>query len=382
MSDVYVLGIDMMKFGRFPEKTVPQLGGQAALMALDDAGLAIQQIQALYCGNLGEATAMVGQRILHQIGQTGVPVVNCANACATGATAFREAWISIKAGLYDLVLAVGVEQMGRGLLGGGAKASGILTEGLLGSGTMPAVFGEAGLEHSHKYGTTFEQFAKVSVKNHHHATLNPKAMYQIETPLDMVMSAEMIAYPNTKLMCSVNVDGAAAAVLASERKARELGLTRAVRVKASVLTSDPWQERDLVLPDVNTCTRNAAQQAYEMAAVGAHDLDLVELHDCFATAEILHYENLGLCADGEGGKLIDTGETALGGRIPVNVSGGLLSKGHPLGATGIANIYEVCAHLRGEAGRRQIDGARLGLTHVIGLGSACGVHILERPSIR
>jgi acetyl-CoA acyltransferase len=378
MSNVYVLGTDMMNFGRFPEMTVPQLGAQAALMALDDAGLTIQQMQALYCGNLGEATAMVGQRILHQIGQTGVPVVNCANACATGATAFREAWISIQAGLYDLVLAVGVEQMGRGLLGGGAKGNGISAEGLLGSGTMPAVFGEAGLEHSRKYGTTFEQFAKVSVKNHHHSTLNPKAMYRIETPLEAVMSAEMIAYPNTKLMCSVNVDGAAAAVLASERKARELGMKRAVRVKASVLTSDPWQERDLVLPDVNTCTRNAAQQAYEMAAVGPDDLDLVELHDCFATAEILHYENLRLCADGEGGKLIDGGETALGGRIPVNVSGGLLSKGHPLGATGIANIYEVCTHLRGEAGQRQVEGARLALTHVIGLGSACAVHILER----
>ncbi len=382
MSDVFVVGIDMMKFGRFPERTVPQLGAQAALMALDDAGLSIQQIQALYCGNLGEATAMVGQRILHQIGQTGVPVVNCTNACATGATAFREAWIGIKAGLYDLVLAVGVEQMGRGLLGGGAKANGISTEGLLGSGTMPAVFGEAGLEHSRKYGTTFEQFAKVSVKNHHHATLNPKAMYQIETPLEAVMSAEMIAYPNTKLMCSVNVDGAAAAVLASERKARELGMKRAVRVKASVLTSDPWQERDLVLPDVNTCTRNAAQQAYEMATVGPDDLDLVELHDCFATAEILHYENLRLCADGEAGHLIDAGETALGGRIPVNVSGGLLSKGHPLGATGIANLYEVCTHLRGEAGDRQVKEARLGLAHVIGLGSACGVHILERTSIQ
>jgi acetyl-CoA acetyltransferase len=378
MSDVYVLGIEMMKFGRFPESTVPQLGAQAALMALDDAGLTIQQMQALYCGNIGEASAMVGQRILHQIGQTGVPVVNCTNACATGATAFREAWISIKAGLYDLVLALGVEQMGRGLLGGGARAGGISTEGLLGSGTMPAVFAEAGLEHTRKYGTTFEQFAKVSVKNHHHSTLNPKAMYQMETPLDAVMSAEMIAYPNTKLMCSVNVDGAAAAVLASERKAKELGMRRAVRVSASVLTSDPWQERDLVLPDVNTCTRNAAQQAYEMAGAGPEDLDLVELHDCFATAEILHYENLRLCADGDAGKLIDEGQTALGGRIPVNVSGGLLSKGHPLAATGIAGIYEVCTQLRGEAGRRQVGDARLGLTHVIGLGSACGIHVVER----
>ena len=378
MSDVYVMGIDMIKFGRFPDKTVPQLGATAALMALDDAGLTIQDMQALYCGNLGQASAMVGQRILQEIGQTGIGVVNCANACATGATAFREAWMSIKAGVNDVVLAVGVEQMGKGLLGGGGGATGIPKEGLLGSGTMPAVFAEAGMEHSRNYGTTFEQFAKVSVKNHHHSTLNPKAMYQIETPLETVMNAEMISYPNTKLMCSVNVDGAAAAVLVSEKKAKELGMARAVRVKASILTSDPYSDRDLVMPDVNAVTRRAVKEAYEMAGIGPDDISLVELHDCFATAEILHYENLGLCKDGEAGRMIDEGEVALGGRIPVNVSGGLLSKGHPLGATGIANIYEVSTHLRGEADKRQVEGARFGMTHVIGLGSACGIHILEK----
>lgn len=379
MSDAYVVGVDMIKFGRFPDRTVPEIGSEAALMALDDCGLTIQDMQALYCGNLGQASGMVGQRILQQIGQTGIPVVNVSNACATGATAFREAWASVKAGLYDIVLAVGVEQMGKGLLGGAGGATGIPKEGLLGSGTMPAVFAEAGMEHASKYGTTFEQFAKVSVKNHHHSTLNPKAMYQIETPLDTVMNAEMISYPNTKLMCSVNVDGSAAAVIATEAKAKELGLMdRAIKVRASVLTSDPWQERDLVMPDVNSCTRKAAAAAYEMAGLGPDDIDLVELHDCFATAEILHYENLGLCGDGEAGRMIDEGEVALGGRIPVNVSGGLLSKGHPLGATGIANIYEVSTHLRGEAGGRQVEGARIGLTHVIGLGSACGIHILEK----
>lgn len=378
MSDVYIMGIDMIKFGRFPEQTVPQLGATAALMALDDAGMKIQDMEALYCGNLGQANAMVGQRILQEIGQTGIGVVNCANACATGATAFREAWMSIKAGVNDVVLAVGVEQMGKGLLGGAGGAKGIPKEGLLGSGTMPAVFAEAGMEHSRKYGTTFEQFAKVSVKNHHHSTLNPKAMYQIETPLETVMNAEMISYPNTKLMCSVNVDGAAAAVLVSEKKAKELGMNRAVRVKASVLASDPFDDRDLVMPNVNDVTRIAAKKAYEMAGCGPEDIDLVELHDCFATAEILHYENLGLCADGEAGRMIDEGETALGGRVPVNVSGGLLSKGHPLGATGIANIYEVSTHLRGEADKRQVEGAKMGLTHVIGLGSACGIHILEK----
>ncbi|MFP6579069.1 MAG: thiolase family protein [Myxococcota bacterium] len=379
-EDVYILGTDMIKFGRFPDRSVPSLGAEAALLALDDANLTIQDMEAVCCGNLGQAAAMVGQRILQEIGQTGVPVVNCANACATGATAFREAWMGIKAGLYDLVLAVGVEQMGRGLLGGAGGAKGIPKEGLLGSQTMPAVFAEAGMEHSRKYGTTFEQFAKVSVKNHQHSTRNPKAMYQIETPLETVMNAEMIAYPNTKLMCSVNVDGAAAAILASEKKARELGMGRAVRVKASVLTSDPWQERDLVMPDVNSCTRLAAKTAYEMAGVGPEDVDLVELHDCFATAEILHYENLGLCGEGEAGRMIDEGESAHGGRVPVNVSGGLLSKGHPLGATGIANIYEISTHLRGEAGARQVEGARIGLTHVIGLGSACAIHVLEKAS--
>ena len=379
MSDAYIVGVDMIKFGRFPEKTVPQLGAEAALLALDDCGLAIQDMQALYCGNLGQASGMVGQRLLQEIGQTGIPVVNVSNACATGATAFREAWTSIKAGLYDVVLAVGVEQMGKGLLGGSGSAKGIPKEGLLGSGTMPAVFAEAGMEHTRQYGTTFEQFAKVSVKNHHHSTLNPKAMYQIETPLEDVMNAEMISYPNTKLMCSVNVDGSAAAVLCSESKAKELGLMdRAVKVRASVMASDPWQERDLVMPDVNSCTRRAAKEAYEMAALGPEEIDLIELHDCFATAEILHYENLGICKDGEAGKLIDEGDVALGGKIPVNVSGGLLSKGHPLGATGIANIYEVSTHLRGEAGSRQVEGARFGLTHVIGLGSACGIHILEK----
>jgi acetyl-CoA acetyltransferase len=379
MTEVYVVGTDMIKFGRFPDRTVPNLGAEAALMALDDAGLTIKDMQALYCGNLGQAGGMVGQRVLQEIGQTGVPVVNVANACATGATAFREGFMAIKAGQYDVVLCVGVEQMGKGLLGGGGGGAGIPTEGLLGSGTMPSVFAHVGMEHTRQYGTTFEQFAKVSVKNHHHSTLNPKAMYQIETPLQEVMGAEMISYPNTKLMCSVNVDGSAAAVICSEDYAKKHGLTkRAVRVRASAMTSDPYTPRNLVMPDFNAVTRLAAKAAYEQAGVGPEDVNLVELHDCFATAEIVHYENLGLCADGEAGRLIDNGDTALGGRIPVNVSGGLLSKGHPLGATGIANIYEVTTHLRGEAGKRQVEGARIGLTHVVGMGSACAIHVLEK----
>ena len=381
-EDIYIAGIDMIKFGKFPDRSVASLGAEAALGALDDAGVTIQDIQAIYSGNLMMAAGMVGQQIQQEIGQTGIPVVNCSNACATGATALREGWTSIKAGVSDIVLAVGVEKLaGAGMLGGGGGSKGIHPEGLLGSGSMPCVFAEAGMAHSKEHGTTFEQFAQIAVKNHHHSTMNPKARYQIETPLEEVMGAEMISYPNTKLMCSANVDGAAAAVLMSEKKVKQLGLTgQAVKIRASILTTDPWTDRDEVMPDVNTCTRNAAAQAYEMAGVGAEDLDLVELHDCFATAEVLHYENLGLCADGGAGKLIDEKATWIGGKIPVNLSGGLLSKGHPIGATGIANMYEIAMHLRGGAGKRQVEGARLGLAHVIGLGTCCGIHILEGPS--
>ena len=381
MSDVYIAGIDMIRFGRFPDRTVPSLAAEASLLALDDCGLSISDVQALFCGNLGQASGMIGQRMLAEIGQTGIPVTNVANACATGATAIRDGWMSIKADINDIVLVVGVEQMGKGLLGGGSN--GPATAGLIGSATMPAMFSHIGMEHARKYGTTFAQFAKVSVKNHWHSTMNSKSMYQKETPLQEVMAAEMIAWPNTKLMCSVNVDGAAAAVLMSEKKVKQFGLqARAIKIRASEMTSNPFADRQLAMPDFSGATRLAANRAYETAAIGPNDIDLIELHDCFATAEIIHYENLGICSDGDGARLLDDGETQLGGRIPVNVSGGLLSKGHPLGATGIANMYEISTHLRGEAGRRQVNGARLGLTHVVGggpgMGTACAIHILEK----
>src|SRR2546425_928825 len=279
MRDVYVAGVAMIRFGRYPERDVPDLGAEAVLLALKDAGLSVKDVELMAAGCLFQANAMVGQRILQEVGQTGIPVVNVANACATGSTAFREAWMGVASGAHEVALAVGVEQMGKmGLLGGGG-GSGIRTEGVIGSGLMPAAFCPAGME-------------------------------------------------------------------------------------------------DLTLPDVSTLTRNAARKAWELAGIGPEDLDLVELHDCFATAELLHYENLGLCKDGEAGRMIDEGETAHGGRIPVNVSGGLLSKGHPLGATGVAGIFEVTSHLRGSAGARQVEGAKVGLSHVIGLGSACTINVL------
>jgi len=375
MREVFVAGVGMIRFGRYPDRDVPDLGAEAALLALADAGLTMRDVELLAAGCLFQANAMVGQRVLQEIGQTGIPVVNVANACATGSTAFREAWMAVASGEYDVALAVGVEQMGKmGLLTGGGGGSGIRTEGVIGSGLMPAVFGQAGMEHMRKYGTTQEQFAKIAVKNHRHSTKNPLSQYQVEVSLGDVLKSRMVAYPNTLYMCCPTGDGSAAVVVVSPEKARQLGAK--VKVLASVLTSDPWTERDLTLPDVSTLTRNAAKQAYAKAGVGPEDVDLVELHDCFATAELLHYENLGLCGEGEAGRLIDEDETAHGGRIPVNVSGGLLSKGHPLGATGVANIFEVTQHLRGRAGDRQVEGAKVGLAHVIGLGSACTINVL------
>ena len=377
MSEVYIIGCDMTPFGRFPQKDPTRLGSEAALLALKDAGLTIRDVEIVYSASAFNAGAMLGQQILRAIGQTGVPVINVSNACASGATAVREAYIAIKSGLYDVALAVGTEQNPRGMLEL-PVGSGPQPEGLFGSQTMPAVFAELGVAHQSRYGTTFEQFAKVAVKNHRHAVHNPKAMYRRETPLEEVMAADMIAYPNTKLMCSANVDGAAAAVLVSDKKARELGLRRAVRVAGSALASDPYEARNPTLLDINSVTRKAAATAYQMAGFGPEALDLVELHDCFATAELLHYENLGLCEEGAAGATIDAGDTALGGRIPVNVSGGLLSKGHPIAATGIANLCEITLQLRGEASARQVNGARIGLAHVLGWGTAAAVHILER----
>jgi acetyl-CoA acetyltransferase len=352
----------------------------------------------LAAGNLMGASASIGQQIQKQIGQTGIPVYNVANACATGATALRTAIMAVKSGECDMGLAVGVEKLaGAGLLAGANRGSDADTwtprgrygavapvDGRIGTETMPGVFAQIGMEYGHRYGgTSFELFARISEKNHAHSTLNPLAAYTKKMSLEQIMGDLMIAYPNTRPMCSANCDGAAAAVVVSGEKLATLSADqrrRAVKVSASVLTTDPWEEACQILPDVNTLTRNAARQAYEAAGVSPSDLDLVELHDCFATAELVHYDNLMLCEPGEAVPFFESGATWRDGTTPVNVSGGLQSKGHPIAATGIANIWEVCHHLRGEAGDRQIEGATVGLAHVIGLGSACGVHILEKAA--
>jgi acetyl-CoA acetyltransferase len=398
-DDIYILGIYMTKFGKYPDRDTVDLAAEAVMAALADGGVTMKDMGILAAGCL-MGQGGIGQQIQKHVGQTGIPVYNVSNACATGATALRTAIMAIKAGECDMGLAVGVEKLaGVGLLGASSgpkgpgkewKATGRYgsvanTDGLIGTANMPGTFAQVGMEYGHKYGgATFELFAKISEKNHAHSTLNPLAAYNKRMTLDEIMNDIMIAYPNTRPMCSANCDGAAAAVVVSGKKLKTLSLEqqrRAIKVSASVLTSDPYQEACQVLPDVNTLTRIAAKQAYEQAGVSPSDLNLVELHDCFATAELVHYDNLMLCEEGGAVDFFNSGATWRDGKTPVNVSGGLESKGHPIAATGIANIWEVCHHLRGEAGPRQIEGAKVGLAHVIGLGSACGVHILEKSAL-
>jgi acetyl-CoA acyltransferase len=397
-DDVWILGISMTKFGKHPDLDAIDLAAEAATGALADGGVSMRQMGVLAAGCLMSASAGIGQSLQKQIGQTGIPVYNVANACATGATALRTAIMAVKSGECDYGLAVGVEKLaGAGLLAGGQRKQDEDTwsphgrygavaavDGRIGTETMPGVFAQIGMEYGHRYGgTSFELFARISEKNHAHSTLNPLASYQKKMTLEEIMNDVMIAYPNTRPMCSANCDGAAAAVVVSGSVLKGLSAEqrrRALKVSASVLTTDPWEEACQVLPDVNTLTRNAARQAYEAAGVGPEDLDLVELHDCFATAELVHYDNLMLCPEGGAVDFFESGASWRDGSTPVNVSGGLESKGHPIAATGIANVWEIATHLRGEAKDRQIPGARVGLAHVIGLGSACGVHILERAA--
>jgi acetyl-CoA acyltransferase len=398
-DDIWILGIHMTKFGKHSDKDTVDLAAEATMGALADGGVTMRDVGVLAAGNLMGGAGGIGQQLQKQVGQTGIPVYNVANACATGATALRTAIMAVKAGECDMGLAVGVEKLsGAGLLGGGGQSKppkdtwepsgryGAVTniDGHIGTATMPGVFAQVGMEYGHKYGgVSFDLFARISEKNHAHSTLNPLAAYQKRFTVDEIKNDVMIAYPNTRPMCSANCDGAAAAVVVNGSKLKTLSAEqqrRAVKVSASVLTTDPWQESCQVLPDVNTLTRNAARQAYEQAGVSPTDLDLVELHDCFATAELVHYDNLMLCEEGGAVDFFESGAPWRDGSLPVNVSGGLQSKGHPIAATGIANIWEVCTHLRGEAGPRQIENAKVGLAHVIGLGSACGVHVLERSA--
>ena len=386
MREVVVLGVGMTKFGKFPDTGIRELGRQAAWDALQDAGVSPRDIQAGYFANavLGVITGQTmcaGQLVFREVGITGIPILNIENACASGSTALREGWLAVAAGIYDLVLVVGAEKLY-------AKDTAKTTDALAGANdaeveaavgmTFPATWALRACRYMATYGAKREAIAEVAVKNHRHGALNPRAQYRQIVTLEEVLNARLVADPLTVLDCSPIGDGAAAAVLG----ARELApryTTRFLRLAASVLTTGTYDPlRDITFNDLE---HRAARQAYAAAGCGPEDIDLAEVHDCFTIAELLRIESLGLCPRGEGAAWTKQGETTLGGRLPVNPSGGLLSKGHPVGATGVAQIAELTWQLRGEAGDRQVPSARVGLAHCSGGGiagdtAACTVHIL------
>jgi acetyl-CoA acetyltransferase len=380
MRPVYVAGVGSTTFGKHLDRSLRSLGAEAVAKALADAGLSGKDIQAGYCGNalgamLQEETG-VGQHVLWEVGMSGLPIVNVENACASGSTALHLGWQGVASGLYDVVIAFGVDKavMPKGTP---LKVGAADLEVRLGD-IFPGHFAMIAQKHMEAYGTTLEQQAKVSVKNHDNGCLNPYAEFKKPLTVQEVLASPMIAQPITLFSCCPNSDGAAAAILCSEAVMRRLN-SRAIRIAASVLSTGSYEnQRDLTRWEVE---ERAAKLAYSQAGLGPDDLSLVELHDAFTICEIIHYEGLGLCPPGDGGRLIDEGATAIGGRIPVNPSGGLLAKGHPIGASGVGQIAEIAWQLRGEATGRQVENARVGLAQMMG-GSkegdtrACNIHIL------
>jgi acetyl-CoA acetyltransferase len=384
----YVAGVGMTRFGRMMDRGLKSTGGEAIEAALADAGLEKADVQAAWMSNaaggvLTRQECIRGEVVLRGIGMGALPVVNVENACASASTAFNQACAMVSAGVYDVVLACGFEKMYfedrakvfgafmgavdveqlQSILDGlqkSAAASGA-TEASKSAGKNRSMFMDiyaaAARGHMARYGTTVEQFAMVSAKNSYHGSLNPRAQFREALTVEQVLASPTIAEPLTRPMCSPIGDGAAAAVIVSERKMRELGLAKPVRVATSVLRSGWDHAGGESLSDL------CAREAYEEAGLGPEDLSLVELHDASAPAEVMAYESIGLCAKGEGGRLVESGATKLGGRIPVSTSGGLLRKGHPIGATGIAQIVEITEQLQGRAGARQVEGARSGLCH-------------------
>lgn len=392
----YIVGVGMTRFEK-PETREWQywdMAKGAGGTALADAGIGYEAVEQLPVGYCYQAST-AGQRAAYELGLTGIPVYNVNNNCATGSTALMMARQFVASGLNDCVLALGFEKMKRGALGGGADGGdfsaspvarhyGVMAAAHGFEMTPPTaqIFGNAAREHMERYGTTAEQLAAVGAKNHRHSAHNPNAQFQDVYTVEEILAAKTIHRPLTKLQCSPTSDGAAAAVIASERFVREHGLAdRAVEIVAQAMTTDTeesFASGSCIDVVGKPMSRAAARQVYAAGGLGIEDVDVIELHDCFSVNELLTYEALGMCGDGESGKLVADGATTYGGRWVVNPSGGLISKGHPLGATGLAQAAELVWQLRGTAGERQVPGARVGLAHNIGLGGAAVVTLLRR----
>jgi acetyl-CoA acetyltransferase len=367
------------------------MASEAVRLALADAGLAYDVVEQAYAGYVyGDSTC--GQRALYEVGMTAIPVVNVNNNCSTGSTALFLARQAVQSGAVECALALGFEQMNPGALGAvfGDRPSpferfDLETDALVGHAEIPLAlryFGGAGLAHMQRYGTPLETFAKIRAKASRHAANNPLAVFRNVVSTEEVMAAPML-WPGvmTRLMACPPTCGAAAAVLCSEAFAARHGLHRSVRIRAQAMTTDSpttFEAHDMRELVGYSMARAAANRVYEASGIGPDELDVVELHDCFAQNELLTYEAIGLCPEGGAQKFVDDGDNTYGGRIVTNPSGGLLSKGHPLGATGLAQCTELVQQLRGAAGKRQVEGARLALQHNLGLGGACVVTMYER----
>jgi benzoylsuccinyl-CoA thiolase BbsB subunit len=372
----YISGVAMTRFGKQPARSVEDLGREALLKALKDAGIERRDVDEVFCGSLFGGT-LIGQRILRDIGMTGIPITNVENACSSSTTALREACAAVAVGRAETVLVIGVDQLTR--LGGGTipleKTDIEVNLGLV----MPGLYAMRARRYMHETGATRQHLAMVAAKAHEAGALNPYAQFQNRVTPEEVLASRMIADPLTLYMCCPTGDGAAAAVVTTRKRAAARG--KPVRVAASVLQSGLYKTgfRDMASSEL---TRRTSKLAYERAGIGPEDIDLAEIHDAFTIAEMMYYEALGFCGKGGALGMVERGDTSLGGAKPVNPSGGLLCRGHPVGATGVAQVCEAVWQLRGEAGRHQVEGAKVALTHCTGGGiagldhGACAVHIL------
>jgi sterol carrier protein 2 len=390
---VYVVGVGMTKFEKPGSKEwdYPDMAREAGTRALEDAGIPYAEIEQACVGYCyGDSTC--GERAVYTLGLTGIPIYNVNNNCATGSTALYMAKQFVEGSLADCVLALGFEKMEKGSLGikftdrtnpmdRHAKLM-IETRGFAKAPAAPQFFGNAGREHMERYGTKPLHFAKIGWKNHKHSVNNPYSQFQDEYTLEQIQSAPMVYEPLTKLQCCPTSDGAGAAILASEDFVRKHGLEgKAIEIAGMAMTTDlpsSFDEKSSIKLVGFDMSRKAAQRVYEQSGVGPEQLDVVELHDCFSCNELISYEALGLCPEGKAGEFVDSGAQTYGGKVVVNPSGGLISKGHPLGATGLAQCAELTWQLRGTAGKRQVEGARFALQHNLGLGGAAVVSLYRK----
>lgn len=391
----FVIGVGMTKFEKPGSKDwdYPDMGREAGQKALADAGMSYDEVEEAflsYC--YGDSTS--GQRALYELGLTGIPAVNVNNNCGSGSSALYLARRSVQGGLVDCALALGFEKMEKGSLGFKwddrtnpmDKHFGDMIDrrGLAQAPPAPQIFGNAGREYMERYGVTAETFAKIGEKNHRHSVNNPYSQFQDEYSLQEILDSPMVYDPLTKLQCCPTSDGGAAVLVASERFVKEHGLEdKAVEIMGQGMATDlssTFSGSDMNVAGFDM-TRTAARKAYEESGLGPEDAQVIELHDCFSANELITYEGLGLCGEGKAGVLIDDGATTYGGRWVVNPSGGLISKGHPLGATGLAQCSELTWQLRGVADKRQVEGATVAIQHNLGLGGAGVVTVYRKSAI-